>query len=191
MKIRLLMLTILVVASPALATEEGGEGNIFAGDLGNVVWTLVIFGLVLWVLGRYAWGPLLEGLQKREQFIRDSLEAAKRDRDEAEIRLKEYTEKLTAARAEATGIVDEGRRDAEVVKRRIEEEARQAADEMVARAKREIDLAKQTAIVELYTTSASLATDIASRIVRRELRVEDHERLLRESIDALRKIDAN
>ncbi|MEE8277525.1 MAG: F0F1 ATP synthase subunit B [Thermoanaerobaculia bacterium] len=191
MKIRLLMLTVLVVASPALATEEGGEGNIFAGDLGNVVWTLVIFGLVLWVLGRYAWGPLLEGLQKREQFIRDSLEAAKRDRDEAEIRLKEYTEKLTAARAEATGIVDEGRRDAEVVKRRIEEEARQAADEMVARAKREIDLAKQTAIVELYATSASLATDIASRIVRRELRVEDHERLLRESIDALRKIDAN
>ncbi|MEE8137708.1 MAG: F0F1 ATP synthase subunit B [Thermoanaerobaculia bacterium] len=191
MKIRLLMLTVLVVASPALATEEGGEGNIFAGDLGNVVWTLVIFGLVLWVLGRYAWGPLLEGLQKREQFIRDSLEAAKRDRDEAEIRLKGYTEKLTAARAEATGIVDEGRRDAGVVKRRIEEEARQAADEMVARAKREIDLAKQTAIVELYATSASLATDIASRIVRRELRVEDHERLLRESIDALRKIDAN
>ncbi len=191
MKIRLLILTVLVVASPALATEEGGEGNIFAGDLGNVVWTLVIFGLVLWVLGRYAWGPLLEGLQKRERFIRDSLEAAKRDRDEAEIRLKEYTEKLTAARAEATAIVDEGRRDAEVVKRRIEEEARQAADEMVARAKREIDLAKQTAIVELYATSASLATDIASRIVRRELRVEDNERLLRESIDALRKIDAN
>ncbi len=191
MKLRLLMLTILVVASPALATEEGGEGNIFAGDLGNVIWTLVVFGLVLWVLGRYAWGPMLEALQKREQFIRDSLEEAKRDRDEAEGRLKEYSEKLSTARAEATEIVEEGRRDAEVVKNKIEEQARQASEEMVARAKREIDLAKQTAVKELYTTSASLATDIASRIVRRELTAKDHERLLRESIEELGKIDAN
>ncbi len=73
---------------------------------------------MLFVLGKFAWGPILSGLQARENFIRESLETAKRDRDEAEARLREYEERLATARAEATAIVDEGRRDAEVVKRR-------------------------------------------------------------------------
>lgn len=191
MKRYLWILMAAAGANPALASETGGESTIFAGDVGNVIWTLVIFGVVLWVLGKYAWGPMIDALQKREQFIRESLEQAKHDRDDAEARLKEYNEKLTVARAEATEIVGEGRRDAEVVKQRIEEEARQAAEDMVARAKREIDLAKQTAIKELYTNSARLATDIASRIVRRELTVEDHERLLQESLDELGELDSN
>ncbi len=191
MKLYLWILMAAAGATPALASETGGENTIFAGDVGNVIWTLVIFGVVLWVLGKYAWGPMIDALQKREQFIRDSLEQAKHDREDAEARLKEYNEKLTVARAEATEIVGEGRRDAEVVKQRVEEEARQAAEDMVARAKREIDLAKQTAIKELYTNSARLATDIASRIVRRELTVEDHERLLQESLDELGELDSN
>ncbi len=191
MKPYLWILMAAAGATPALASETDGESTIFAGDVGNVIWTLVIFGVVLWVLGKYAWGPMIDALQKREQFIRESLEQAKHDRDDAEARLKEYNEKLTVARAEATEIVGEGRRDAEVVKQRVEEEARQAAEDMVARAKREIDLAKQTAIKELYTNSARLATDIASRIVRRELTVEDHERLLQESLDELGELDSN
>ena len=143
------------------------------------------------VLGKFAWGPLLDGLQKREQFIRDSLRDAKRDRDEAAERLEELTAKLNAARAEASEIVDEGRRDAEVVRQKIEEDSRKAAQEMVDRARQEIDLAKQEAIRELYRSSASLATDIAARIVGRELTAKDHERLLQESIDKLGEIDTH
>ena len=122
---RLVALAVLAVgaATPALAAGGGGGENIFSGNLGNALWTLVIFGVTLFILGKYAWGPLLEGLQQREQFIHDSLAEAKRDRDEAEERLKEYAAKLDQARAEATGIVEEGRRDAEVVKARIEEGA--------------------------------------------------------------------
>ncbi len=171
-------------ASPALAAA-GGESNIFAGDLGNAIWTLVIFGLVLFVLGKYAWGPMLESLQQREKFIRESLEQAKSDREAAEARLKEYEEKLTAARAEATAIVEEGRRDADEVRRRIESEARGEADKMVERARREIQIAQQTAIKELYSTSASLATELAGRVLRREVKAADHERLIAESLDEL------
>jgi F-type H+-transporting ATPase subunit b len=170
-------------ALPALA--EGGESNIFAGDLGNVIWTLLVFGLVLFVLGKYAWGPVLSNLQAREKFIHDSLEQAKGDRDEAEARLREYHDKLAEARAEATEIVEEGRRDAEVVAQRVKEEAQTEADKSLQRAKREIELARLTAVDELYAVSGKLATEIAGRIVGRELKTADHERLISDSIAEL------
>ncbi|HBL30701.1 MAG TPA: hypothetical protein DD490_28020, partial [Acidobacteria bacterium] len=107
------------------------------------------------------------------------------DRDEAEARLKQYEERLASARAEASAIVDEGRRDAGVEKRRIEDEARQEADRTLERAKREIQIATDTATKELYTLSARLSTEMATRIVGRELTAQDHERLIAESIDAL------
>src|SRR5262245_27567766 len=121
----LIALAGLAVAVPAWAAEAEHESpSLFAGDLGNSFWTLLIFVLVLVVLGKYAWGPILNALQSREQFIREALEKAKREREEAEARLREYEERLAGARGEASAIVDEGRRDAEAVKRRVEEEAK-------------------------------------------------------------------
>ncbi len=185
--------TIGRTALAALATPvasamgaEGGEGpSLFTGDLGNILWSLVTFVVVLIVLGKFAWGPILGALQKREDFIRSSLELAKKDREEAEARLREYEEKLQAAREEASAIVDEGRRDAEVVKGRIEDEAKAGADAMLKRAKREISIATDSALKELYTHTARMATEVASRIIRKELDVKDHERLISESIEEL------
>jgi F-type H+-transporting ATPase subunit b len=175
-----------LAALPAVASEThapaGGENSLFAGDLGNAVWTLVVFGLVVFLLGKYAWGPILTRLQEREGFIRDSLSQAKADRLAAEAQLKAYEDKLAHARAEATKIVEEGRRDAEAVKARIELTAREESDRMIARAKREIDLARDTAVKDLYTMAGRLATDAASRIIRKELKGEDHERLIAEAI---------
>lgn len=183
------LITLVLMAAPAMAAEgghaEGGANNPFAGDIGNALWTVIIFVLVLVVLGKYAWGPILGNLQARESFIHESLEKAKRDRDEAEARLKQYEERLASARAEASAIVDEGRRDADVVKRRIEEEARHEADRIIERARREIQIATDTATKELYTLSARLATEMATRIVGKQLTVQDQERLIAESIEAL------
>jgi len=183
------LVTLVLVAAP-VAAQEGGHGeaaanNPFAGDIGNALWTLIIFVLVLVVLGRYAWGPILKNLQAREAFIFESLEKAKRDRDEAEARLRQYEERLASARAEASAIVDEGRRDADVVKRRIEEDAHKEADRMIERARREIRIATDTATKELYSLSARLATEMATRIIGKELTLHDHERLIADSIDAL------
>ncbi len=182
----LLSAIALLHAPAALAAEgaahEPSSNNVFAGDVGNAVWTLIIFLLVLVVLGKFAWGPLLKGLQARESFIRDSLETARRDRAEAESRLREYQEKLAAARAEATAIVEEGRRAAEAVKHRIEEQAKQESDKMIERAKAEIRVATAEATRQLYALSGSLATELAGRIIGRELDPKDHERLIAESI---------
>jgi F-type H+-transporting ATPase subunit b len=175
----------------AVAAEGADQPNIFTGDLGNIIWSLATFLVVLIVLGKFAWGPILGALQKREEFIRDSLQQAKRDREAAEARLKEYGDKLDAAKREATAIVDEGRRDAEVVKRKIEEEAKAEADRLIARAKREIGVATETAVNELYTIGARLATDVASKIITKELSPKDHERLIEESLGAMRSAERN
>ncbi len=185
----LISLTLLAVPVFAAPAEHGaaaeGEYNIFAGDVGNMIWTLVIFLLVVFVLGKFAWGPILNTLQARESFIHEALSTAKRDRDAAEVRLREYEERLAQARGEATAIVDEGRRDGAVVKQRIEDEARVEADKMIERAKREIQIATETATKELYLLSARLATDMAGKVVGRELTSQDHERLIAESLDGL------
>src|SRR5262245_12587044 len=105
MKERLLTAAILVMAAlPLSAAEEAPALSPFAGNLGNAIWTLVIFLIVVLVLGKFAWGPVLALLQEREQFIHKSLSDAKRDREEAEARLKEYAAQLQAARVEAAGI---------------------------------------------------------------------------------------
>lgn len=175
----------------AAVASEGGNDNLFAGDLGNAIWTVVIFVVLLVVLRKFAWGPLLEGLQKRETFIRESLEKAKADREAAEAHLEEYAAKLRQARSDASGIVEEGRRDAEALKQKIESDARAEADLVVERARREIELAKRAAVKEIYSVAGRLATQAASKIVRRELKAEDHQRLIEESIRELGELDAN
>jgi F-type H+-transporting ATPase subunit b len=184
----LFILVALALAVPgfAFAAEHGEESpSLFAGDLGNAVWTLVIFTLVVLVLGKFAWGPILKGLQARETFILESLEKAKHADAEAERRLLEFEEKMAQARTEATAITEEGRRDAEATKNRILQEAKQEAELERERTKREIRIATETATKELYALSARLATDMAGRIIRKELTPQDHERLIADSIQEL------
>jgi len=186
MKRALFMLAGLAMAVPVLAAETEHEApSLFAGDLGNSFWTLLIFVVVLVVLGKFAWGPILATLQARESFIHDALAKAKSDRDAAEARLREYEERLAQARAEASGIVDEGRRDAVVVKQRIEDDARREAEKMLERARREIQIATETATKELYQVAARLATDMAGKVIGREIGPQDHERLIAESLEGL------
>ncbi len=185
------MAGVLGLAAPVMAAEGADSPSLFTGDLGNIFWSLLTFLLVLVVLGKFAWQPILGALQKREDFIRDSLQQAKTDREEAQTLLKQYADKIEAARAEATAIVEEGRRDGGVVKVKIEEDARVEAKAMIERAKREIGLATDTAVKELYTLSANLATGVASRIISKELSAADHERLISESIAELSSAAGN
>lgn len=180
--------SILVLAQSVWAADAAhGEGTIspFAGNVGNAIWTLLIFGLVLVVLGKFAWGPILAGLQRRERFIHDSLSTAKRDREAAEARLREYEAKLASAREEASRLVDEGRRDAEVVRRKIEEEARASGEAMIERAKREIGVARDTALRDLYETSAELASTVAGSILKRQISPEDHAQMIQDALAQL------
>lgn len=186
-----------IFAAIAMAAEHAGEHaaeaepSLFAGDLGNAIWTLLIFFLVLFVLGKFAWNPLLSALQNREKFIRESLESARQDREAAEARLKEYEQRLQKAHAEAAALIEEGRRDAEAVRRRVEDETKKNADAMIERAKREIGIARDTALRDLYDQSADLAMTMAGNVMKRQMTPEDHQRLVQEALGELRKTSAS
>lgn len=186
----LVAIGLALLATPSWAVEEGA-GSPFAGDIGNALWTLVVFIAVVLVLGKYAWGPILRSMQDREDFIRDSLAQAKSDRQAAEARLLEYNDKLAEAHGEVAEIIEEARRDANVLKQRIEEEARGEADKIIQRARREVGIARDGAIKEIYSVTARLATEVASRIVGRELKAQDQERLIQESLDELSQLPEN
>jgi F-type H+-transporting ATPase subunit b len=191
-RLRAVLTVLAVVSSPALAAEHGGgeehaAPSIWAGGLHNVIWTLIIFGSLLLVLGRFAWGPLLGALQKREEFIRNSLEQARRERHEADELLKKYTEQIDRARDQAGAILDEGRRDAETVRRRIESEARANAEDIVKRAKQDIELAHQHAVKQIYEEIAELSTRIAGQIIGREVKPEEHRQFVAGALNEIRQ----
>lgn len=167
------------------AHDHGDDANIFQSDLGNVLWTTIIFLIVVYVLGSKAWPLLISALDQRERSIRESLEHARMEREKAAALLREYTAKIDQARVEATAIVEEGKRDAEAVRRRDIENLQRELDEMRARINREIQLAKDAAIKELYDQTADLAVRVAAGIIRKELRAEDHRGLVQESLQRI------
>jgi F-type H+-transporting ATPase subunit b len=192
--VAVLAMSSVAMSTVALAADDGhggGGSSPFAGDLGNAIWTLVIFGLVLFVLGKFVWPQILSALQKREEFIFESLASAKKDRESAAAQLKEYERKLEESRAEASAIVEEARRDATVVTQRELQKANEEAETLLARAKRDISVARDTAVKELYTLSANLATDVAGRIIKKELNAAEHETLVQDAIKSLGLLEAS
>jgi len=183
---RLIATAILTLAAlPAQAQEHAPEAaalSPFAGNVGNAIWTLAIFLLVVTILGKFAWGPVLALLQERERFIHKSLADAKRDREEAEARLREYAAKIQTARAEAGAIVEEARRDAERLRDDLKQRARTEAETMIQNAERQISLQTQRAIQEIRREAVDLSVAIASKIIQRNLTKEDNQRLIDEAI---------
>lgn len=186
MKKLLIVAVLALTALPLHAAEEAEALSPFAGNLGNAIWTLAIFVIVVIVLGKFAWGPVLGLLQQREEFIHKALADAKRDRDDAEARLKEYAAKLQAAHAEAATIVEDARRDAERLREEIRQRAKSDADKAVANAERQIQLQTNSAMEQIRREAVDLSVMIASKIIQRNLSREDNERLID---DAIRQVE--
>lgn len=173
------------------AGDAHGDGhepaNLFEGGIGNVIVTTVVFLIVVYILGKKAWPPLIGVLNERERSIRESLENASRERSEAERLLQEYKAQLEQARLQATAIVEEGRRDADVVRQRIQKEAHEESERMIARARNEIQLATSSAVKQLYDQSAALAIQVASGILQKQLNTspEDQRALVQRSLEEM------
>ena len=187
MKKLLIAAFLALTALPIHAAEEPAALSPFAGNLGNAIWTLGIFVIVVIVLGKFAWGPVLGLLQQREEFIHRALADAKRDRDEAEARLKEYAAKLQSAHAEAATIVEDARRDAERMREEVRQRARGEAEKLVTSAQRQIQLQTNRALEQIRREAVDLSVMIASKIIQRNLTKEDNERLID---DALKQVES-
>ena len=179
---------VAMSALPAYANEaEPAAASPFSGDFGNALWTVLIFVLVLTVLGKFAWGPVLGMLKEREDFIRKSQNDAKHDRDDAEARLKEYTAQLQSARTEAASMVENARRDADRLREELRQKAKSEAESILKNAERQIQLERDRALTQIRTEAADLSVMIASKLIGRNLTRADNERLIE---DALKQVES-
>lgn len=162
--------------------EEAGVSPLpFDPDL--AIFTVIVFVILLLVLGKFAWGPIMEGLDKREGSVAENIEQARENNEKAAALLVEYEERLAAASAEAKEMVEEARRDSETTRERIVAEATEAATQEKDRALQAIQLAKEAALHDMTKRSVEQAVALAKGIVRRELNPEDHAQLIQETLD--------
>jgi F-type H+-transporting ATPase subunit b len=174
---------ILLQQSP-----ETGGGNILTPNGGLMVWTIVIFLILLFVLSRYAFKPITAAVQAREKALEDAIEGAKRDRDEAAKLLDEQRRHLEASRDEGQKIVAAARAAAEEVRSGLLEAARTQQQEILERAKREISRERDDAIADLRREAIDLAILGASKVIEKNLDDKSNRDLIEKFLTSL---DAN
>ena len=144
--------------------------------------TGVVFIVLLLILWKFAWGPICRSLDHREQAVADQISEAARNNEEAKQLLAQYGEKLDQAKDDVREILDQARQDAEGVGQEIVEAAKNDAKSEHQRALREIDTATGAALKELAEKSATMAVELAGKIVGSELRATDHAKLVEQTV---------
>jgi F-type H+-transporting ATPase subunit b len=155
-------------------------------DPGLFIWTILTFLVLLGLLAKFAWRPLLAALDARQNAIRKSLDDAQQARQELERLNQESALILNKARAEADQIIVSSRADAERLREDMKQRARTEADAVVKNAERQIQLETARALQQIRTEAADLSVMIASKLIQRNLTKEDNERLIEE---ALKQVD--
>lgn len=170
--------------APAGMTQKEFESPAeFRSDL--AIWSFAVFLGLLGLLTAFAWKPIMRGLDEREKRIADTIAATNAAHEEARRQLASYERRLAEAADEVRGMLEEARRDSEATRQAIIAEARKAADEEQARAKREIGLAKDDALGQIAEKAGQLAVEVAGKFLREKLGGDDQSRLVRDSIAAL------
>jgi len=177
---------LLMSANVALASSEGeGDAGIFGGSVATSVFTLIVFFLLMWILKKFAWGPLLQGLKKREELIRSEIETAKRQHQEAEVMLAEYRQKLEQVKTDAEEMMKVARDEAQEARSALLSQAYAEARETFTKAMSQVEQAKQEALRSIYRESAGFASLLAERILVREVNAEDHRVLIDRMLNEL------
>lgn len=175
----LALLLLAGLATPAVAQE----GGLLSINSGLMVWTVLIFLIVLLLLYKYAYPPILGAVEAREAHIAQLLSAAQRDREEAQELLEEQRTRHEELRTQVQEMVAEGRTAGERMREEIIAEARREQQSMLERARREIDQETERALAELKGQAVDLAIAAASRLVAKDLDQEGNRRLVRDYLD--------
>lgn len=151
-------------------------------DPGLFIWTILTFLVLVALLARFAWRPLLQALERRQATIAKSLEDAQRARQELERLQRESAQVMQRARVEAEAIVSRSRADAEALREELKQKSRAEAAAIVKNAERQIQLETARAIQQIRNETIDLSVAIASKILRRQVSKEDHEGLIEETL---------
>ncbi len=171
---------------PSLSlTPVLAAGGITDLNPGLTLWTAITFVFLLVVLSRFAWGPIVKMLNERERTIRDAIDAAKKERSEAERLLGEQKDGLARAQREAAELARRNQQEVEALRQELTSRARKEADELVATARQQIAEELSKARAELKAQVADLAIDAAARLVKANLDEKAQRKLVEEYIAQL------
>jgi F-type H+-transporting ATPase subunit b len=177
------------------AAEHGAEGDLshanatagltepqeFKSDL--ALFTVVVFLLLLAILLKFAWKPIMQGLAKRENDIAENIAQAKKSAADAQAMLAQYEARLAAASAEAQQTIAEARKRGEQAMEKLVAEGHATAQKDLARAQQEIRAAKEMALADLAQRSVNSAVALAGRLVKKEIGPHEHASLIQEALE--------
>jgi F-type H+-transporting ATPase subunit b len=160
--------TLFAFAARYAESEEGGS-KLLSVDYGLAFWTVLIFLILLLILKKVAWKPILTALDEREQKIKESLELAEKAKQDAAIMLEENKKSMAKADEAAQKVLAESKVYAEQVKTQLLEQSKEQAQKMIAEASKEIERKKQEAFTELKDQVAEISVLIAEKLIQKNL----------------------
>ena len=152
---------------------------------GLLAWTVLTFVLLLVVLKKVAWGPILDALETRENEIKDALNAAEKARKEAEQVSSDYEDSIRKAQAEAQQIIADAKTAAEKVKLDLEAIASKKADGIIEKAKSQIDAERVKVISEIKTVAVEISLSAAAKVIEKNLDSDDNRKLVTEALEGI------
>jgi F-type H+-transporting ATPase subunit b len=167
-----LSLAFFVTNAAVLSAQEAGGGQgggLMEVRLNLMFWTLIIFGILYFMLRRWAFPAILGAVEQREKALQEAIDNAKRDRDEAQRLLQEHQRQIEAARDDAQKLIAEGRAVSEKMRNDMIEQTRQEQQVMLERARREIETEKDRAVAQLRREAVNLAIAGASKVIEQNL----------------------
>ena len=159
-------------------------------DPGLFIWTILTFLVLLGLLGKFAWKPLLAALDSRHELIKNSLDDADKAKQELERLQQDSREIISEARVEAQSIVAKSRSEAEKLKGEMRQKAKEEADSIVRSAEKQIQVETEKAIAEIRGEVVDLSLLVASRLVKKNLSKEDNQSLIEESLKQIESFRA-
>lgn len=171
-----------------LLYSSGEKGGLLDVNPGLIFWTIITFLILLFILKKTAWQPILQALKEREDNIRSSLEKAEQARKEAEEILEKNRKNLAEAEEQVRKIINEGKEYAGKLRNEIISKANEEAQKMLENAKQEIENKKQEALTELKEIVADLSIQAAEKILEETLDKEKHKKLVEKLIQNLPEV---
>jgi F-type H+-transporting ATPase subunit b len=173
---------LLIAQEGAESGEDEGGSFLVSPGLGLMIWTLVLFLFTMWVLSKVAFPRIQEALDRRANAIRESIDAAERQRQEADELLAEYRQRLTEAREQAEDIAARARKAAEAAVAEASEEGKAKREELVAAARRDIEAETRRSLEKIRKEVADLTVLATEKVTRKALDPEDQKRLVEEAL---------
>jgi F-type H+-transporting ATPase subunit b len=168
-----------------LAAEESDSPGLVDPVIGVMLWTLIVFGIVMLVLWKVVFPRITEALDKRTRMIEESIDSAEKTKREADELLREYRERLSDARGQADDIVARARRTAETAENETIAEARAKREEMMEQTRRDIEAETRRAIQQIRSEVADLTVLATEKVTRKTLDSADQRRLVEEALAEL------